>query len=299
MPRLPEPGGDSGSWGKVLNEFLTQAHTSTGDLKSGVVGTSQLQNNSVTAAKLASGAVTGAVLTGSTGTDGQVLTSASGSSTGLSWATPSGSGLVPDADATTKGLVRLTGDLGGTSASPTVPGLAAKANTASLATVATTGSYTSLTNRPTLATVATSGSYNDLTNKPTIPTLSTVATSGSYNDLTNRPTLSSVATTGSYTSLSNRPTIPAQFNPVAGTNVSLTGSYPNITINATGSGGGGTANVLIWRYSSGVYPTLSSTKPTGVDYVLALGPVQPPTVPSWIGTGPTQVVAKYEYTELS
>lgn len=54
-----------------------------------------------------------------------------------------------------------------------------------------------------LATVATSGSYNDLTNKPTIPAayshpsshpasmitgLATVATSGSYNDLSDKPT---------------------------------------------------------------------------------------------------------------
>ena len=54
-----------------------------------------------------------------------------------------------------------------------------------------------------LATVATSGSYNDLTDKPTIPTktsqlnndsgfitgslLSTVAFSGNYNDLTDKP----------------------------------------------------------------------------------------------------------------
>jgi hypothetical protein len=35
----------------------------------------------------------------------------------------------PDADATTKGKLRLTGDLGGTAASPTVPGLSGKANT--------------------------------------------------------------------------------------------------------------------------------------------------------------------------
>ena len=63
-------------------------------------------------------------------------------------------------------------------------------------------------NKPELSTVATSGSYNDLLNKPTIPepqvnsdwnsetgvsqilnkpTLSTVATSGSYNDLLNKP----------------------------------------------------------------------------------------------------------------
>lgn len=54
----------------------------------------------------------------------------------------------------------------------------------SLATVATSGSYNDLSNRPTFATVATSGSYNDLTNRPSF---ATVATSGSYNDLSNKP----------------------------------------------------------------------------------------------------------------
>ena len=43
-----------------------------------------------------------------------------------------------------------------------------------LSTVATSGSYNDLSNKPTLATVATSGSYNDLVNKPTIPTLKNV-----------------------------------------------------------------------------------------------------------------------------
>ncbi|MBQ0013544.1 MAG: hypothetical protein KBS86_03185 [Proteobacteria bacterium] len=57
-----------------------------------------------------------------------------------------------------------------------------------------------------LSTVATSGSYNDLSNKPT---LSTVATSGSYNDLSGKPTLATVATSGSYNDLSNKPTIPS------------------------------------------------------------------------------------------
>ena len=38
-----------------------------------------------------------------------------------------------------------------------------------LATVATTGSYNDLKNKPNLSTVATTGNYNDLTNKPTIP----------------------------------------------------------------------------------------------------------------------------------
>lgn len=46
-----------------------------------------------------------------------------------------------------------------------------------------------------LATVATTGSYNDLTNKPDLSVyaetadLATVATTGSYNDLTNKPTI--------------------------------------------------------------------------------------------------------------
>lgn len=53
-----------------------------------------------------------------------------------------------------------------------------------LASVASTGSYADLTNKPTYATVATSGSYNDLSNKPTY---ATVATSGSYTDLSNKP----------------------------------------------------------------------------------------------------------------
>ena len=101
------------------------------------------------------------------------------------------------------------------------------------ATVATTGDYNDLLNKPTLF----SGSYNDLTNKPDLSiyaqsaNLATVATSGSYNDLTdkptipaaqvnsdwdavsgvaqilNKPSLAAVATSGSYTDLSNTPTI--------------------------------------------------------------------------------------------
>lgn len=48
----------------------------------------------------------------------------------------------------------------------------------------TTPDWSAIQNKPTFATVATSGSYNDLSNKPTL-------FSGSYADLTNQPTLSS------------------------------------------------------------------------------------------------------------
>ena len=76
-----------------------------------------------------------------------------------------------------------------------------------VASVATTGSYNSLLDKPNLdlyqlRSQAFSGSYNDLTNKPTF--------TGSYNDLTNKPDLTqfqtkSEAFTGDYAALTNKP----------------------------------------------------------------------------------------------
>lgn len=66
-----------------------------------------------------------------------------------------------------------------------------------------------------LATVATSGSYNDLSNKPTIPAAQVNsdwnANSG-VAQILNKPTLATVATSGSYNDLSNKPTIPTVNN---------------------------------------------------------------------------------------
>ena len=143
--------------------------------------------------------------------------------------------------------------------------------------------YSNIANKPTLATVATSGSYDDLTDKPTIPAaqvqadygqtdntkidyiknkpnLATVATSGDYTDLINKPTipaeqvnsdwnassgvaqilnkpnLAAVATSGSYSDLSNKPTIPAaqvnsDWNAVSGVAQIL--NKPNLATVAT------------------------------------------------------------------
>lgn len=52
MARLPIPGKDSGTWGDILNEYLSQAHKSDGTLK----------NNSVTATHIADGSITEALL---------------------------------------------------------------------------------------------------------------------------------------------------------------------------------------------------------------------------------------------
>lgn len=91
-----------------------------------------------------------------------------------------------------------------------------KANKAELATVATSGSYNDLSDKPTLSDVAISGSYNDLLN---IPTFATVATSGNYNDLSHKPNLANVATTGNYNDLSNKPSL---------SNVATSGDYDDL-----------------------------------------------------------------------
>ena len=107
-------------------------------------------------------------------------------------------------------------------------------------------------NKPNFATVATSGSYNDLTDKPVIPEapdltpyaktadLSTVATSGSYEDLINKPNLFS----GDYQDLTNKPTIPEPYTlPIASTDtlggVKVDGSTITIADGVISSAGGG------------------------------------------------------------
>ena len=154
--------------------------------------------------------------------------------------------------------------------------------TSSLATVATTGSYNDLSNKPTipsaqvnsdwnassgvaqilnkptLATVATSGSYNDLSNKPTIPTVPTV-TSAFTNDGSDGTStyveadeLATVATSGSYNDLSNKPTIPTV--PSAGTTATA--------VSTTASGGSATT----WSKSDHVHSISSSTITSALGY---------------------------------
>jgi hypothetical protein len=75
--------------------------------------------------------------------------------------------------------------------------IATKADTSSLATVATSGLYSDLSGAPVLANIATSGLYSDLSGAPT---LATVATSGLYSDLSGLPTLYSNTDVATYLS---------------------------------------------------------------------------------------------------
>ncbi|MGC1176812.1 MAG: glycosyl hydrolase family 28-related protein, partial [Candidatus Saccharimonadales bacterium] len=137
MARKPIVGQDSGTWGSILNDFLAVEHDDSG-----------------------------ALLTGSGSTlSGYQPISNKGQPNGYAPLDSSGKvpssniptqGSVPDADASTKGVVQLTGDLSGTAASPTVPGLAAKANdTAVVHTniVTTNGDIIAATSNATVARV--------------------------------------------------------------------------------------------------------------------------------------------------
>ena len=68
--------------------------------------------------------------------------------------------------------------------------ISGKANTADLATVAFSGSYDDLSNKPTIPAAQVNSDWNATSGKAQIlnkPNLSPVATSGSYNDLINKP----------------------------------------------------------------------------------------------------------------
>lgn len=62
MSRLPQPGSDSGQWGAILNDYLSQSLDGGGVLKSGTVGSNQLASGAVTAAAIADGTITAAKL---------------------------------------------------------------------------------------------------------------------------------------------------------------------------------------------------------------------------------------------
>lgn len=102
-----------------------------------------------------------------------------------------------------------------------------------------------VTGKPSFATVATTGSYDDLKNKPaayTLPKASTTVLGGikvgdgleveadgtlnctidpgsgtvSWGNISGKPSFAEVATTGSYNDLKDKPTIPTNYLPLAG-----------------------------------------------------------------------------------
>lgn len=74
MTRLPIPGSDSGSWGQILNDYLSQAHNADGTLKDSIINNANISASTIDESKLSAAvqtklnAVAGA--TGATGAQG-------------------------------------------------------------------------------------------------------------------------------------------------------------------------------------------------------------------------------------
>ena len=150
-----------------------------------------------------------------TGTNNQYLKS---TGTGVAWATLPASYTLPAATTSILGGVIVGSGLSVTSG-----------------TISTNfnGAYSSLSGIPTFATVATTGSYSDLTNTPNL-------FSGAYADLSGKPTIpsaiySAVAVSGQSTLTAGSST--ATLTLAAGTGISLTTNTGTgtLTINGTSS----------------------------------------------------------------
>ena len=126
MARLPTPGQDDGTWGDTLNDFLIQSHNSDGSLKSSAVTSSGAAADSTVVHNNGSESVDGVKAF----TSSPIVPTPTGSTQAANKSYVDGVAIAgtPDATTTTKGKIQLAGDLNGTAAAPTVPGLAAKAN---------------------------------------------------------------------------------------------------------------------------------------------------------------------------
>lgn len=127
MARLPNPGSDDGVWGTVLNDYLSVEHNSDGTLKTSGTLSSKANDSAVvhnsgneTVAGIKTFTSIPVIPTTTPTTNGQVASKSYVDSVAAAGA--------PDASSSTKGIVQLTNDLGGTATAPTVPGLANKAD---------------------------------------------------------------------------------------------------------------------------------------------------------------------------
>lgn len=226
MARLPTPGSDDGTWGDVLNDFLEVAHNPDGSLANSVVNV----NN------IAAGAAGAGQVLAYDGTD-------------MLWTTVSGGGTVPDADAITKGVVQLAGDLGGTADAPTVPGLANKVSTSTTvnghaltANVTVSKSdvglgnvdNTSDANKPVstatqtaLNAKAAKGANSDITSLSGLSTPLSVGQGGTGSASKNFVDLTTAQTIGGVKTFSSSPVVPTPTNATDASNKSYVDAAVN------------------------------------------------------------------------
>ncbi|HSX00136.1 MAG TPA: hypothetical protein VLH38_03815, partial [Patescibacteria group bacterium] len=132
MARLPQPGSDDGTWGSILNDFLSTSHASDGTLKPTALTDAGAADD--TNVVHTSGDETIAGVKTFSSSPIVPTPTVSGQVANKTYVDTVASSGAPDATPTTKGLVQLTGDLGGTAGAPTVPGLASKEPTVTAGT---------------------------------------------------------------------------------------------------------------------------------------------------------------------
>ena len=146
--------------------------------------------------------------------------------------------------------------------------LGAKADTSSLATVATTGNYNDLSNKPSIPAAQVNSDWNansgvaQILNKPS---LATVATSGSYDDLSNKPTIPTV-NNGTLTIQKNGSTV-RTFTANASSNVTCNITCEN-KISWTASG-----KWSYWKDSTNTYHLSYNSGSVSINYNASIGNV--------------------------
>lgn len=123
MSRLPTPGGDNGTWGDILNDFLSQSHNTDGSLKTSALSQAgaETSSNKGKAGGYASLDANSKVPASQLGSGSSSTTTfLRGDQTWASISTSSSSATVDDATTTTKGIIKLSGDLTGTADTPTI-----------------------------------------------------------------------------------------------------------------------------------------------------------------------------------
>lgn len=173
MARLPSPGGDDGTWGQVLNDFLAVEHNDDGSLKASGSLAAKADDSAVVH-KAGPETIPG-VKTFSASPiipDPTNLTDAASKNYVDTVASSITSGGAAPATSSSLGLIKLAGDLAGTATVPTVPALASKASDAvvvhnvgneNVDGVKTFTSSPIVPSSPSGVTAATSKSYVDTT----------------------------------------------------------------------------------------------------------------------------------------